>query len=110
MPGFGDSDLPPEPNTADSLANVVAAALDVLVPPPTGMDLAGFSFGGIIGGLVAARLGRRIRILTLLGAGGLASAQPDLDFRVIPGAGHWTPYEAAEQVNATLCDLLGTHP
>jgi 2-hydroxy-6-oxonona-2,4-dienedioate hydrolase len=209
MPGFGDSDAPLEPHTADGLAELVASGLDVILPPPTKLDLAGFSFGGIIGGLVAARLKGRIRTLVLLGTGGLAlpraatrpllriqpgmtldesgrvhrenlrtlmiassdkvddlaiflqidnlrrtrfksgdipqsdtllkalpaiqaritgiwgrhdafagpnleecrrilaSAQQDLDFRVIEGAGHWTPYEAADQVNAILCDMLG---
>lgn len=208
MPGFGDSDTPPEPHTADGLAKLVAAALDVMLPPPTALDLAGFSFGGIIGGLVAARLGQRIRTLVVLGVGGLglgpppprallrvesamaseeirrvhrenlrilmlgdpesaddlavslqienlrrarfksgtipqsdvlrqalpairsriagiwgtrdaftggrldecrrvlASFQGDLDLRVIEGAGHWVTYEAADQVNAALFELL----
>jgi pimeloyl-ACP methyl ester carboxylesterase len=75
MPGFGDSDTPSEPHTADRLADLVASGLDIVVPPPTGVDVAGFSFGGIIGGLVAARLGRRIRTLVLLGSGGLALAR-----------------------------------
>ena len=209
MPGFGDSDAPPDPHTAAGLADLLASGLDVLLPPPTELDLAGFSFGGIVGGLMAARLKRRIRTLVLLGPGGLglpraatrpllriqpgmtheqsrqvhrenlrtlmiagadkvddlavslqidnlrrtrfksgdipqsdtllkalpaiqarvsgiwgrrdafaganleecrrilASAHPELDFRVIEGAGHWTPYEAADQVNAILCDMLG---
>jgi len=212
MPGFGDSDAPPEPHTADGLADLVASGLDAILPPPAELDLAGFSFGGIIGGLVAARLTRRIRTLVLLATGGLAlgrtptrpllriqsgmapdeirrvyrenlrtlmiasadkvddlavflqienlrrtrfrsgdipesdvllkalptiharitsicgsldaftgshledcrrilaSAQPDLDFRVIEGAGHWTPYEAADQVNAILSDMLRESP
>jgi pimeloyl-ACP methyl ester carboxylesterase len=214
MPGFGDSDAPPEPHTADGLAALVAGGLDVVVPAPTALDLAGFSFGAIIGGLVAARLGPRVRNLVLLGSGGLglplgplrplirieagmdpaetrgahrenlrrlmlgrpesaddlavslqienlrrarfksggipqsdvllralpairariagiwgerdafsgarieecrrvlASAQGALDLRVIEGAGHWVPYEAAEQVTAGLIDLLagGSHP
>jgi pimeloyl-ACP methyl ester carboxylesterase len=71
MPGFGDSDTPPEPHTADGLADLLAASLDVMLPPPTRFDVAGFSFGGIIGGLVAARLGRRVSTLVLLGSGGL---------------------------------------
>lgn len=211
MPGFGDSDMPPEPHTADTVAGVIASGLDVVVPPPGQFDMAGFSFGGIIAGLVAARMGRRVGHLILLGAGGfglppvatprlsqikpdmtsveiervhrenlqtlmiaepgnvddlavfiqmenvrrarfksgaipasdillkalpsirarirgiwagrdafaasraerieeyrriLASVQPDLDFRVIADSGHWTAYEAAEQVNAALCDML----
>ena len=208
IPGFGDSDAPPEPHTADALADLVTSGLDVVVPPPTTVDIAGFSFGGIIGGLVAARLGRRAGTLALLGPGGLgfpraptrpllrieadmtsddirhahgenlrilmiadeekvddlavfvqmenirrarfksgtipesdillralpairspiawiwggrdafvgaqleerrrllASVQPDPDFRVIAGAGHWMVYEAADEVNATLLDVL----
>ena len=208
MPGFGDSDTPPEPHTADGLAALVAGGLEVMVPTPNRLDLVGFSFGGIIGGLVAVRLGPRVRRLVLLGAGGLglplgplrplirieagmdpaeirgahrenlrrlmlgrpesaddlavflqvenlrrarfksgtipqsdvlrralpairariagiwgerdafsgarieecrrvlASAQGAVDLRVIEGAGHWTPYEAAEQVTAALLDLL----
>lgn len=212
MPGFGDSDVPSGPHTADTLADLVAAGLEVVIPPPTELDIAGFSFGGIIGGLVAARLGRRIRTLALLGPGGfalpraptrpllriqpdlapdeirrahrenlnilmiadvervddlavfiqmenlerarfksgaipesdallqalpaiqaritgiwggrdafvgphledrrrvLASFQRDLDFRPIDGAGHWVTYEAADQVNAALLDMLRGKP
>jgi pimeloyl-ACP methyl ester carboxylesterase len=208
MPGYGDSDAPPEPHTADGLADLVASGVNALLPPPTSLDLAGFSLGGIIAGLVAARLGRRLRTLVLLGTGGLAlggaprrplvrirsamrpdevrhvyrenlktlmiasndkvddlavflqmesvrrarfksegipesdsllkalpairarvtsiwgsrdafmgshledcrrilaSGQRGPDFRVIEGAGHWTPYEAADQVNAILIDML----
>jgi pimeloyl-ACP methyl ester carboxylesterase len=208
MPGYGDSDAPREPHTADGLAELVASGVNALLPPPTSLDLAGFSLGGIIAGLVAARLGRRVRALVLLGTGGLAlggaptrpllrirsamradevrhvyrgnlktlmiasddkvddlavflqmesvrrarfrsegipesdsllkalpairarvtsiwgsrdafmgshledcrrilaSAHGDSDFRVIEGVGHWTPYEAADQVNAILIDML----
>jgi 2-hydroxy-6-oxonona-2,4-dienedioate hydrolase len=70
MPGFGDSETPPLPHTAEGLAVLVAEAVDSVLPPPQPIDLAGFSFGGIIGGIVAARLGPRVRTLVLLGAGG----------------------------------------
>ena len=214
MPGFGDSDMPPPPHTADTLADVVASGLDVLLPRldmAARFDIAGFSFGGIIGGLVAARMGRRVGRLVLLGAGGfglsplsmptlarieremapgdiervhrenllalmlakpenadalavhiqaenvrlarfksgtiptsdvllkalpairarisgiwagrdafaasraarideyrqcLAAVQPAVDFRVIPDAGHWSPYDAAEEVTTALLDML----
>ncbi len=36
----------------------------------------------------------------------LRAARPDLDFRVIPGVGHWTAYEAPEQFNAMLLEML----
>ena len=71
MPGYGESDAPPEPHTADALADLVVAGIEQLLPAPAGFDLAGFSMGAIIGGLVAARLGARVRRLVLLGPGGL---------------------------------------
>ncbi len=37
----------------------------------------------------------------------LMSVRPDIDFRVIPGAGHWVSYEAAETFNAMLEEMLG---
>ncbi|OYW10223.1 MAG: hypothetical protein B7Z53_01440 [Rhodospirillales bacterium 12-71-4] len=36
----------------------------------------------------------------------LRAADPALPFHVIPGAGHWVSYEAAEAFNATLAGLL----
>ncbi len=59
-----------------------------ILPPPIRFDLAGFSFGAIMAGLVAARLGHRVSTLVL-------------------GAGHWVPYEAAHQINAAFFELLG---
>ena len=69
MPGFGDSDAPPEPHTVEILADAVASGLDSAAEPP--LALVGFSFGGIVAGHVAARLGTRVRRLVLIGAGGL---------------------------------------
>jgi pimeloyl-ACP methyl ester carboxylesterase len=87
MPGFGDSAAPPEPHTADGLAELVVAGLDRMLPPPTVFDLAGFSFGAIIGGLVAARLAGRVRTLVLLGPGGLGltPAPPRALLKLEPG-------------------------
>lgn len=211
MPGFGDSDLPSGPHTADLLADAIAPGVDAVIGPSEDFDLVGFSFGAVIAGLVAARLGSRVRTLVLLGAGALgltpiamptltpiapgstaaeiarahrenlrllmiadarriddlavfvqmenisrarfksgsiptsdvllkalpairarlagiwaardafsgaraerieehrralAAVHPDLDFRVIPDAGHWIPFEAPEAVNAALLDVL----
>jgi pimeloyl-ACP methyl ester carboxylesterase len=36
----------------------------------------------------------------------LRQARPDVDFCVIPGAGHWVAYEAAEEFNAILSEML----
>ncbi len=72
MPGYGESDAPPEPHTADAPRRPGGRpASSRCCPPPAVFDLAGFSIGAIIGGLVAARLGARVRTLVLLGPGGL---------------------------------------
>ena len=71
MPGYGESDAPPEPHEADALADLVTAGLEQMLPAPARFDMAGFSFGAIIGGLVAARLGARVGTLVVLGPGGL---------------------------------------
>jgi 2-hydroxy-6-oxonona-2,4-dienedioate hydrolase len=57
---------------------------------------------GIWGGrdaFVGPHLGERRRIL--------AAVQPDVDFRVIDGAGHWVAYEAPDAVNCALLEMLG---
>jgi 2-hydroxy-6-oxonona-2,4-dienedioate hydrolase len=212
LPGFGDSDAPPEPHTAEVLADALVAGLESLVPQETPLRIAGFSFGGIVSGLTAGRLGGRVRDLVLLGAGGmalpyvatrplrrlrsdmtpaevtrthrenlhilmiaeaaridelavhvqvenlrrarfksgaipnsdvllralpsirahmgglwgsqdafaapyieerrhtLAAVQPELDFRVLEGAGHWAIYEAPQAVNAALLEMLRGEP
>lgn len=71
LPGFGDSDLPSGVDTAEALADIACEGLDLLVDPPTPIRLAGFSFGGIVAGLVAARLGPRVTTLVLCGPNGL---------------------------------------
>jgi pimeloyl-ACP methyl ester carboxylesterase len=75
MPGLGESASAPEPYTAESLAAIVAGGLGEVLDRVQGrgaaFDLAGFSFGGLIGGHVAASFGARCRTLTLVGAGGL---------------------------------------
>ena len=42
----------------------------------------------------------------LIAGGRVAAVQPDLDFRVVPGAGHWVNWEAAETVNSFLAEML----
>ena len=208
MPGLGDSASPIEPPTPEGLAAIITAGLERILPPATVYDLAGFSFGGLLGGHVAARHGGRVRSFTAVGASGLGPRrrltqplarrragqtpaefaetqrdnlallmfadsanvddlalhiqienirrarvksrrfargysladvlpeiaarlngiwgasdvtapddlgeraalfrriQPGADFRVVPGAGHWVAYEAADRFNAILLDML----
>ena len=71
LPGLGDSARAPEPVTAEPVASIVARGIDAVIGPGTPYDLVGFSFGGVIAGLVAAAAGSRLRSLTLFGSGGL---------------------------------------
>lgn len=70
LPGLGDSAPAPEPYTAGSIAAIVADGLRALLGPGPLM-LAGFSFGGLIGGHVAAALGGQVRGFVFFGPGGL---------------------------------------
>jgi pimeloyl-ACP methyl ester carboxylesterase len=71
LPGLGDSDLPPEPDQPEAIAEIVASGLRSLLTAGETADIAGFSFGGLIGGLAAEQLAARARSLVLVGSGGL---------------------------------------
>jgi pimeloyl-ACP methyl ester carboxylesterase len=71
LPGLGDSDPISEEYTAENVAATVSAGVDRIVAPPERFHIAGFSFGGIIGGHVSAIQGGRVRSYTAVAAGGL---------------------------------------
>ena len=71
IPGLGDSTMPPKPWVPATIADVVVAGLSEQFPVSARLRLAGFSFGGQIAGLTAARMGDRIGSLTLIGVAAL---------------------------------------
>ncbi|HEX5319083.1 MAG TPA: alpha/beta hydrolase [Stellaceae bacterium] len=71
MPGLGESAAPPEPWTAEGLAAIVVAGIEIILPKGATPNMAGFSFGGVIGGVAAAQLGDRLRGFTVVGSNGL---------------------------------------
>jgi 2-hydroxy-6-oxonona-2,4-dienedioate hydrolase len=71
LPGLGDSALPPAPPEPDVVAEIVAHGLATLLGDGETVDVVGFSFGGMVGGHVAVKLGPRARSLTLVCSGGL---------------------------------------
>ena len=88
MPGLGKSATPPEPWTADGLAEIVVAGLDIVLPKGVAPHLAGFSFGGVIGGVVATQLGDRLKAFTVVGSNGMGlERSPTPLERVKPDAG-----------------------
>ena len=68
LPGCGDSDDPPEPYDAASLAAILSDGLDHLFAEDgASFDLVAFSFGGTLSGLIAQAQADRIRSLTIIG-------------------------------------------
>jgi 2-hydroxy-6-oxonona-2,4-dienedioate hydrolase len=87
LPGLGESATPPEPWTAEGLAAIVVAGLDIVLPKGERPHMAGFSFGGVIGGVVAVQLGDRLKAFTVVGSNGLGlERSPTPLERVAPDA------------------------
>ena len=70
LPGFGDSERPPGNGDADGVVPVLAEGLPYLLGMQP-VDVVGFSFGGLCGGLLAAAHPEVVRRLVLVGAPGL---------------------------------------
>lgn len=70
LPGLGDSDMPPEPAGPESVAAVLRDGLR-LVLGDQDYDLAGFSFGALCSGHLAAIDPDHCTSLTIVGAGAL---------------------------------------
>ncbi len=78
-PGMGESALAPGEFTAENLGGCIARGLDEILPPPASFDLAGFSFGGILGGQVAKYHGERVNSFTVCGSGGMLMSRDPID-------------------------------
>jgi 2-hydroxy-6-oxonona-2,4-dienedioate hydrolase len=71
LPGLGESATPPEPHSAEGLARIIVDGLGTILPGGERFHLTGFSFGGVLGGHVAALLGDQVRGFTIVGSNGL---------------------------------------
>ena len=69
IPGFGESDLPPKPYSAESVAQIVANGLIELTGTTDPITFAGFSFGSGMSAEVAKILGPRVDKIALVSAG-----------------------------------------
>ena len=82
MPGFGDSDTPPLPISAESMGALVAEGVLQALKPGERFQIAGFSFGGIVGGQAVLLLEDRVDRFFVLGSNALGleidSARPPL--------------------------------
>ena len=68
LPGLGDSATPPAPVAPEGLAAIIARGLDEVLPAHERFHLVGFSFGAMLGSLVAAARGAQLRSMTLVGS------------------------------------------
>ncbi len=84
LPGLGESATPPEPHTAEGLAQIIVAGLEQVFPKHAALHIAGFSFGGVLGGPVAAQLGDRVRTFTIVGSNGLGLVRQPTALRRVP--------------------------
>ena len=84
LPGLGELATPPEPHTAEGLASILVGGIDLVLPRREPLHLAGFSFGGVLGGHVAAQLGDRVRAFTVVGSNGLGLIRQPTDLQRVP--------------------------
>ena len=71
MPGLGDSAAAPKPYDAYTIAQPLVDGLERILPSPARYDIAGFSFGGLIGGHIAELQGDRVKRYVAVAPGGL---------------------------------------
>jgi pimeloyl-ACP methyl ester carboxylesterase len=71
LPGLGDSAMPEGVSTPEGVAEILARGLDGILPKGSRYDLAGFSFGALCAGHLAALDQDRVKSLTIIGAGAL---------------------------------------
>ena len=106
MPGYGQSDMPDGDYTTERVAAILSTGLAEIVPPPQTYRLAGFSFGGIVAGHLAARDGDRVSHLALIGPGGFGIHRADQLPAVRRPPRNPTPTDIAETHRANLAALM----
>jgi 2-hydroxy-6-oxonona-2,4-dienedioate hydrolase len=84
LPGLGESATPPEPHTAESLARIIVDGLQTVFPKQEPLHIAGFSFGGVLGGHVTAQLGERVKGFTVVGSNGLGLVRQPTALKRVP--------------------------
>ena len=70
LPGLGASHDPGPPYTAEGIAEIVYYGITSLLPENSEIDLVGFSFGSVIGAVVAEKLDTRLKSFNVVGAAG----------------------------------------
>jgi 2-hydroxy-6-oxonona-2,4-dienedioate hydrolase len=79
LPGSGESDVPPQPTTAASMAAIVRAGIAALIGAETEFAIVGFSMGGLISGYLAGNDRTHARTLVLAGSSGTEGRRNELE-------------------------------
>ena len=96
LPGLGSSSAMPRPYTTAHFAELVLAGWDQLQGASSSFELAGFSFGAMVGGHIAARSGQRCTRCTLIGASGFGDLHVQVPLLSPPG--HDVPRAEADSI------------
>jgi 2-hydroxy-6-oxonona-2,4-dienedioate hydrolase len=103
LPGYGDSALA-EGDGHAPIVDALAAGLHALdAIRPGGIDIVGFSFGGVIAGHIAARHPEVVRRLVLVDAGGLGTPLGDLHLQRLRGL---QPAELHDAIRNNLLQVM----
>ncbi len=70
LPGLGESDDPGPPYTAEGIAKIVHHGICRIIPSDESLHMVGFSFGSVIGAVVAEMLEARLKSFNVVGAAG----------------------------------------
>jgi 2-hydroxy-6-oxonona-2,4-dienedioate hydrolase len=97
IPGLGMSAAMSEPNTLEHFAREILESLDTLHGADCEFDLAGFSFGALIGSRLAARAQNRCHHFIACGAAGFGPLHVQVDLLRPPGAD--TPVGEAQRIH-----------
>jgi 2-hydroxy-6-oxonona-2,4-dienedioate hydrolase len=113
MPGLGASADCPEPHTPEHISRIVLRGLDTLLGPANKFELAGFSFGAMVGARLAILAGSRCCRFTAIGAAGCGDLHVQVHLQhppracpASPGAPETPPAEARSIHSANLRALM----
>ncbi len=97
LPGLGDSAAMPEPQTPEHAAEIVLHGLDELLGPAAHFELAGFSYGAMVGARLAAATRSRCERFVAIGAAGCGELH--VQVHLIPPPGPDTDVEEAASIH-----------
>jgi pimeloyl-ACP methyl ester carboxylesterase len=97
MPGLGSSGKMPKPQTVAHFCELILDGFDSLVGADAVFDIAGFSFGALVGSHVAAKAGTRCKHFIACGAAGFGELHVQVDLLKPPNEA--TPEVEADSIH-----------